>query len=88
VLAYVIEYGWVNGCTIVCQPKNKGSLLYHTGPHVFFRATVGENGNSSFDLIVFGKNLAKQVELSIMNWACFKPSSKYFSTAFGSLVGR
>jgi hypothetical protein len=55
---------------------------------VFFRATVGENGNSSFDLIVFGKNLAKQVELSIMNWACFKPSSKYFPTAFGSLVGR
>jgi hypothetical protein len=68
--------------------QEQGSLLYHTGPHVFFRATVGENGNRSFDLIVFGKKLAKQVELSIMNWACFKPSSKYFPTAFGSLVGR
>jgi len=34
---------------------------------VFFRATVGENGNSSFDLVAFGENLAKQVELLIMN---------------------
>jgi hypothetical protein len=73
--------GLVDTLSLASQEPGFSPLSHR--PACVFRTTVGESGNSSFDLIAFGKNLEKQIELSIMNWACFKSLSKCFRTAFG-----